>query len=276
MNDDDDLEPIERRRVQVEEQLEEEKETPLTFSSLLQKASILVVGTSITEMLFQKSEAAKKETISPVEDEFVIDTEHFKCNICNDYYAAHHVVECNKNIGHRICQVCFAELAKYSEKLGDVVCPVVTCRSVFQEYVFDICLDQETKSRLLKQQHTFDRTIALHNNVERALYCKCGYVAVIEKSAVGDGTVKCVCGEKYCLKCGNYVHEASLCPPPPSTLRAETASWIKWHTKKCPSCSQPIEKNLGCNHMTCRQCKYNFCWLCLGPWSPKCNCIKES
>ena len=41
------------------------------------------------------------------------------------------------------------------------------------------------------------------------------------------------------------------------------------NTKLCPSCRKPIEKNQGCNHMTCRSigCKYEFCWLCMGPWT---------
>ena len=33
-------------------------------------------------------------------------------------------------------------------------------------------------------------------------------------------------------------------------------------TKPCPKCSHPIEKNGGCNSMTCRWCLVNFCWKC--------------
>lgn len=41
------------------------------------------------------------------------------------------------------------------------------------------------------------------------------------------------------------------------------------NTKDCPKCNVVIEKNGGCNHMTCRSgsCKFEFCWICLGPWS---------
>merc|ERR1712157_669481 len=48
---------------------------------------------------------------------------------------------------------------------------------------------------------------------------------------------------------------------------SETANWILANTKSCPKCSSRIEKNQGCNHMSCQQCKYEFCWICLAPWS---------
>lgn len=32
--------------------------------------------------------------------------------------------------------------------------------------------------------------------------------------------------------------------------------------KKCPSCGVYIERNQGCDHMTCRNCKCNFCYVC--------------
>ncbi|KIL57297.1 hypothetical protein M378DRAFT_171898, partial [Amanita muscaria Koide BX008] len=48
---------------------------------------------------------------------------------------------------------------------------------------------------------------------------------------------------------------------------SETANWIKSNTKECPNCQSTIEKNGGCNHMTCKKCKHEFCWVCMGSWS---------
>ncbi|KAF2755675.1 hypothetical protein EJ05DRAFT_540349 [Pseudovirgaria hyperparasitica] len=46
---------------------------------------------------------------------------------------------------------------------------------------------------------------------------------------------------------------------------AESESTIKETAKQCPGkgCGYWIEKNHGCDHMTCRKCRWEFCWLCL-------------
>ena len=43
----------------------------------------------------------------------------------------------------------------------------------------------------------------------------------------------------------------------------ETSRWMDANTRPCPSCSVPIVKASGCNHMRCSHCKANFCWACM-------------
>ena len=52
----------------------------------------------------------------------------------------------------------------------------------------------------------------------------------------------------------------------PSTWqRIKTKTWAAVHTKPCNKCHHRIEKNGGCNHMTCR-CGHEMCWLCGGDY----------
>jgi len=43
----------------------------------------------------------------------------------------------------------------------------------------------------------------------------------------------------------------------------DSKQWMDRYTRRCPSCSVPITKNGGCNHMTCQNCKASFCWACM-------------
>ncbi len=42
---------------------------------------------------------------------------------------------------------------------------------------------------------------------------------------------------------------------------SETANWLSAHTKPCPKCAKAVEKNGGCNLVSCT-CGQCFCWLC--------------
>ncbi|KAI0490654.1 hypothetical protein F4859DRAFT_15858 [Xylaria cf. heliscus] len=54
--------------------------------------------------------------------------------------------------------------------------------------------------------------------------------------------------------------------------RAEEAaseSALSTISKLCPrDCGARIQKTEGCDHMTCRQCHHEFCWLCFADWRP--------
>lgn len=91
--------------------------------------------------------------------------------------------------------------------------------------------------------------------------------------ADAGGVAKCnECETCFCLKCGEEPHAPVTCKDlamwqEKCRNESETANWILANTKPCPKCSSRIEKNQGCNHMTCSSCKYEFCWICMGNWS---------
>ena len=89
--------------------------------------------------------------------------------------------------------------------------------------------------------------------------------------------VKCQCGEVFCFKCLKESHRPCDCSmvlnwEEKTKNEGEDVKWLIANTKQCPNCHKYIEKNQGCNHMTCRRdaggCGYEFCWICLGEWKP--------
>jgi hypothetical protein len=63
------------------------------------------------------------------------------------------------------------------------------------------------------------------------------------------------CSTEFCLSCGEAPH-AFACRIVDQPSKDEGVHKI------CPQCKVRIEKNGGCNHMTCR-CGHEFCWLCM-------------
>lgn len=85
-------------------------------------------------------------------------------------------------------------------------------------------------------------------------------------------SIECICKQTGCFQCKfNEAHEPLNC----ITLHKweeqckkdlQSVEWMFANTKKCPQCFVRIEKNSGCNHMTCTNCHYEFCWICDTSW----------
>ena len=91
--------------------------------------------------------------------------------------------------------------------------------------------------------------------------------------------VKCECGFSFCFACSADWHEPITCNMLKTWMKkcsddSETTNWLSLNTKDCPKCGTMIEKNGGCNHMTCKSksCRFEFCWLCLQPYDSTHNC----
>lgn len=77
---------------------------------------------------------------------------------------------------------------------------------------------------------------------------------------------KCECGKTFCFKCLGEPHTPCTCKmwgmwDEKINGDSETKNWFTANTKHCPKCTKPVEKNGGCNLVTCK-CGQAFCWLC--------------
>lgn len=102
------------------------------------------------------------------------------------------------------------------------------------------------------------------------------------KNDVLPALICCECSHAYCAVCkipgGHYpatcaeMNQWKTEFPDDLKPRAEdeealTNKMLSTITRTCPSCGLIISKSGGCPHMSCSQCSYQFCWVCLVSWA---------
>jgi len=155
------------------------------------------------------------------------------------------------------------------------------------DYTCDILVDDETVMSLLRapEDKAKYRRLITHSFVEsNKLFRWCpspsGCSNVIKVTSTKPKLIKCSCNHSFCFCCGENYHEPISCGQLRQWIKqcqedSETLKWLNVHTKDCPKCHSAIEKNGGCNHMTCRSCKHEFCWICMGHWNHHVNCQRN-
>eukprot|EP01017_Pseudomicrothorax_dubius_P048240 TRINITY_DN8750_c0_g1_i1.p1 TRINITY_DN8750_c0_g1~~TRINITY_DN8750_c0_g1_i1.p1 ORF type:complete len:304 (-),score=40.12 TRINITY_DN8750_c0_g1_i1:229-1140(-) len=107
-----------------------------------------------------------------------------------------------------------------------------------------------------------------------------------------QGNIRCRCATLFCSKCSSEGHLPLACDAFVQWKYLNKGKYgnisdkgIRLNTKSCPYCKINIQKNQGCMHMTCSQCRHEFCWICLGDWKQhgaqsggfyQCNKFQES
>jgi len=81
------------------------------------------------------------------------------------------------------------------------------------------------------------------------------------------------CKMKFCFNCKTSEwHPGTTCEmfqkwkKENSQADAKFENWKNTNTTSCPKCQSSIEKNGGCLHMTCINCKHEFHWLTGEKW----------
>ncbi|KAG8197870.1 hypothetical protein JTE90_024269 [Oedothorax gibbosus] len=190
--------------------------------------------------------------------------------------------------GHRYCNECWKTYL--STKIMDegevqsISCFTLGCDILVDDQTIMELVDPTVKS---KYQYLITNSFILCNRLMK--HCpKPGCSRVIKVRHVAPRNITCSCGHTFCFQCSENGHEPISCQLLQKwnkKCKDDSASlnWIATNTKDCPKCSVRIEKNGGCNHMTCKNlnCKYEFCWLCSRSWTShnfnweKCNRYNE-
>ncbi|KAG9286773.1 hypothetical protein G9A89_012323 [Geosiphon pyriformis] len=200
----------------------------------------------------------------------------FVCDICcnDDKNLETLALSCND----RFCRDCYEHyLTQKIKEEGEsrrILCMANNCNVIVDEKTVALAVKKDVQARyrtLLNRTYVDDNDYLRWcpaPSCEYAIECHVPQTSLI--SIVP--TVECDCHHRFCFGCGVADHQPSICALVKRWIKkceddSETANWISAHTKECSKCHSTIEKNGGCNHMTCRKCKYEFCWVCMGPWS---------
>eukprot|EP00041_Stephanoeca_diplocostata_P033193 m.1091494 g.1091494 ORF g.1091494 m.1091494 type:complete len:492 (-) comp24288_c0_seq6:4833-6308(-) len=97
-------------------------------------------------------------------------------------------------------------------------------------------------------------------------WCPTPDCGTVVKAEYGGAVMCRRCNESFCFQCG-YEHAPASCKDMKEFLEkhsdvAKDVLWLSMNAKECPRCHTFIQKEGGCNWMKCRQCSYEFCWLC--------------
>lgn len=198
-------------------------------------------------------------------------TTEVTCEICYDTVSATQAFGMGCN--HRFCRDCWEPYLRVAVGDGPTCiytkCPAQGCNEVVNSDVFCKILKGQKADYNKYLRWVNDSFVDTNRNVQWCPGQECGR-AILASGAVT--AVRCTCNTCFCFKCGSEAHAPTSCAHLEQWMdkcknESETANWILANTKKCPRCTTRIEKNQGCNHMTCKQCKFEFCWICSGPWS---------
>jgi len=176
---------------------------------------------------------------------------------------------------HFMCKGCWIPYLTYAIEDGRLctrkLCPFPNCNMIVSEALFKAVV---AKKDFERYRHFQARSFVDDNpNIKWCPAPECGRAVFCEKKTK---SVLCSCGTKFCFKCQELDHAPCTCEElvewrSKERDDSETGNWIVANTKSCPKCNGQIEKDGGCNHMSCSQCSYEFCWICLDEWKNHSN-----
>mmetsp|Transcript_18311 Transcript_18311/g.27120 ORF Transcript_18311/g.27120 Transcript_18311/m.27120 type:complete len:948 (+) Transcript_18311:648-3491(+) len=203
----------------------------------------------------------------PREDSNISDFGTAFCGICYEEMEGNNVfsIQCR----HSFCRDCWHAFLDEASDQGNIrflkmKCPQHDCRARLMANE----IQKLDRQQYLKWQKALLERFVQSDPLYR--FCPgpdCNFVGI--SSIDGNHKLcssKCEhCSTTFCFQCGAPPHEPANCDHVAEWQRlvGNSSFWLKKNAKPCPGCNAPIEKNMGCNHMTCQNCETEFCWLCL-------------
>ncbi|KAG7636722.1 Zinc finger RING-type [Arabidopsis thaliana x Arabidopsis arenosa] len=220
------------------------------------------------------------------------DTEYESCPVCYAYVSPNDKFEV-QGCFHRICVTCMRKPFSSEQILrgNTAICPYPDCENDLVPEDCRAFADADAITLMIQRKK--EKAIPVKDRV----YCpnpSCSFLMsdldlirhISKNPRHSEEARKCMeCGLSFCKKCHVPWHYKKTCDEfkkSESYLKSDAAileSFVKtqgW--KKCSQCQSIVQHGGGCQQMTCRHCKHEFCYTCGAPCKKKkltCKCSRS-
>ena len=180
------------------------------------------------------------------------------CSICCDNKVCPSYLPCQ----HSFCRLCITKHMTNKIQSGSVStinCLELNCGFKYTDELVKTLCDPTDYAKYIKLK----QVALIQSSTERYSYCVYPDCQEITKIANNAVQVRCANQHVSCLECFNLAETEHKCYITGNTGEANQLNKPSdIVVKMCPKCLALICKEDGCNHITCSNCKYEFCWLC--------------
>ena len=234
---------------------------------------------SIDPKIIKKMQSSGRISIEENKDNCIIKINMQDCPICFGELDSNkkYILNC-KHIFCRECIVNYLEEEINNSRVSLIKCPWKVCDEKLKDDEVKMILNEKMYNKMKKLIKREE--IRNNPNLIACPIADCEGFAkkIINVLEVEDLStynnrkslrqVKFTCSNShnFCGKCNRVWHGNESCEDDKEILDYATGSGKM--LKKCPQCKAWTEKNEGCNHMHCKICLADWCWLCEGICSP--------
>ena len=196
-------------------------------------------------------------------DKVITSEDHFTCPICYNDYEEDNLIK-PLDCQHAFCSKCVtAYLIREIDEFHvlKIKCPQDKCEALFQDKHI-----QETLNKDAYEIYLNKKFLKIRFQDPSLRYCpKPGCTKPFYPDS-NHKTTKCTCGTVICHECFNPIHEGKTCS---EANEGEYQLFMGDTTiRKCFICKTVIDRYVGCAHVSCPVCDYEWCWNCGREWEP--------
>ena len=188
------------------------------------------------------------------------------CIICDKEYMQSSYTTLEK-CSHSFCKSCWRHYLSVNikeKKLIKIKCMESSCNVILPEKFIYFLIKRKDELISRFNENKLRQEILDNPRKKFCPFPDCNSYA--RRNNKEENIVKCENGHLFCFYCLQKPHKGKKCGKELDEKMEEFAK--KKFIKKCPKCHIWSEKISGCNHITCVECGYQWCWLCNQKYDP--------